>query len=186
MKGLFLMSWKTRVASVGFLLLVPSLCAAQSARASDRHLEGIVLDQQALPIPGVQKEFGANPALVGNFLPQVPAHRGSVQVAYANPKYFTVAAGLQFLGRQFDDDLNVRVVPAAALAEAGYATSTAPGLPKYAVVDLMASRAVGKNLDVFFGVQNLFDQAYFVQTSPSTIGTPRLVSGGVRVRFMGR
>ena len=50
----------------------------------------------------------------------------------------------------------------------------------------MASRAIGSNLDVFFGVQNLFDQAYFVQTGPSTLGTPRLVSGGVRIRFVGR
>jgi outer membrane receptor protein involved in Fe transport len=50
----------------------------------------------------------------------------------------------------------------------------------------MASRSFGNNLDVFFGVQNLFDQAYFVQTNPSTVGTPRLVSGGVRVRFVGR
>jgi outer membrane receptor protein involved in Fe transport len=132
------------------------------------------------------KEFDANPALVGNFLPQVPAHRGSIQVAYANPKYVTLAGGVQFLGRQFDDDLNVRAVPAAALTEAGYDVSTAPGLPGYALVDLMASRSFGNNLDVFFGVQNLFDQAYFVQTNPSTVGTPRLVSGGVRVRFVGR
>ena len=44
----------------------------------------------------------------------------------------------------------------------------------------MASRAFGSNIDVFFGVQNLFDQKYFVQTNPSTFGTPRLVNGGVR------
>ena len=131
-------------------------------------------------------EFDANPALVGKFLPQVPEHRGSVQVAYANPRYVTIAGSVQFLGRQFDDDLNVRTVPPAALAENGYDASTDPGLPGYALVDLMASRAFGNNLEVFFGVQNLFDQAYFVQTGPSTLGTPRLVSGGVRVRFVGR
>ena len=93
---------------------------------------------------------------------------------------------MQFLGRQVDDDQIVRVVPAAALEEAGYSPSTAPGLPGYAVVDLMASRVIAGNLDVFFGVQNLFNQEYFVQTGPSTIGTPRLVSAGVRVRFVGR
>ena len=128
----------------------------------------------------------ANAGLVGKFLPQVPKHRGSVQVAYANPRYVTIAAGVQMLGRQFDDDLNVRTVGAAALAEAGYGVSTDPGLPEYALVDLMASRAIGKGLEVFFGVQNLFDQTYFVQTNPSSIGTPRLVSGGVRVRIVGR
>ena len=87
---------------------------------------------------------------------------------------------------QFNDDLNVNFVPAATLTEAGYSTSTAVGLPKYAVVDLMASRDIGRNLQVFFGVQNLLDQVYFVQTNPSTTGTPRLVSGGFRVRFAGR
>ncbi|MSO46087.1 MAG: TonB-dependent receptor [Acidobacteria bacterium] len=132
------------------------------------------------------EEFATNPALVGKFLPQVPEHRGSVQAAYSNPAYFTFAAGVQFLGRQFDDDLNVRTVPPAALVEAGYDVSTDPGLPKYAVVDLMASRAIGNTLEVFFGVQNLFDQTYFVQTNPSTFGTPRLVHGGVRLRFTGR
>ena len=136
------------------------------------------------------KEFAANPALVGLFLPQVPVNRGSVQVAYADPRFFTIAVGAQFLGRQFDDDQNVRTVGAAALAEAGYAASTDPGLPAYTVVDLMASRAIGRatgnNLEVFFGVQNLFDKEYFVQTGPSTIGTPRLVNAGVRVRFAGR
>ena len=132
------------------------------------------------------KENPATPGLVGNTLAQVPSHRGSWQVAYANPRYATVAVGFQFIGRQFDDDLNVRVVPAAALAEAGYSASTEPGLPKYAVVDLMAGRAFGPNTEVFFGVQNLFDQKYFVQTNPSTFGTPRLVNAGVRLRFAGR
>jgi len=135
-------------------------------------------------------EADKNPALVGLFLPQVPAHRGSVQIAYANPRFFTMAVGVQFLGRQFDDDQNVRTVGAAALAEAGYAASTDPGLPAYAVVDLMASRAIGRanrnNFEVFVGVQNLFDKEYFVQTGPSTIGTPRLINGGIRVRFAGR
>ncbi len=131
-------------------------------------------------------EFAANPALVGNFLPQVPTHRGSVQAAYANPRYASLAVAVQFIGAQFDEDQNSRAVPAAALAQAGYAASTDPGLPKYAVVDLMASRAVGHNVEVFFGAQNLFDQQYFVGTLPTTIGSPRLINGGVRMRFSGK
>jgi outer membrane receptor protein involved in Fe transport len=122
------------------------------------------------------EEFAANPALVGNFLPQVPTHRGSVQASYANPRYINVAFSLQFLGRQFDDDQNVRIVP-------GF---TEPGLPKYGLADFMVSRNLHRNLDVFFGVQNLFDEEYFVGTLPTTIGSPRLVNGGVRVRFSGR
>jgi outer membrane receptor protein involved in Fe transport len=128
----------------------------------------------------------ANAALVGKYLPQVPRHRGSVQVAYSNPRYVNVALGVQFVGAQFNDDLNVQFIPVATLTDAGYDASTDVGLPGYTSVDLMASRDFGRNLQVFVGAQNIFDKVYFVQTNPSTIGTPRLVNGGVRIRFSGR
>ena len=51
---------------------------------------------------------------------------------------------------------------------------------------MSASRDIGRNLQVFFGVQNLFDQEYYVQLQPTTIGSPRLINGGVRVRWSGR
>ena len=57
------------------------------------------------------REFAANPAIVGKFLPQVPEHRGSVQLAYANARWLTAALGIQYVGRQFDDDANARAVP---------------------------------------------------------------------------
>jgi outer membrane receptor protein involved in Fe transport len=125
----------------------------------------------------------ANAALVGKFLQQVPKNRGSVQLAYASARYASVAIGVQFVGLQYNDDLNVNFIPPATLTEAGYDASLGAGLPGYAVVDVTASREIGRNLQVFIGAQNLFDKVYFVQTNPSTIGTPRLVSGGVRVRF---
>ncbi|MCU1385727.1 MAG: putative TonB-dependent receptor [Acidobacteria bacterium] len=128
----------------------------------------------------------ANASLVGKFLPQVPKHRGSVRAAYFNPKFASVAFSVQFFGAQFDDDQNVRAVPAAALAELGYSVSATPGLPGYTVADLSVSRTFGRYLEAFAGVQNLFDQAYIVGTLPTTIGSPRLVNGGVRVRFSGR
>jgi outer membrane receptor protein involved in Fe transport len=117
------------------------------------------------------KEFAANPTLVGKFLAQVPKHRGSAQAVYSH-RLATVAVRAQFLGRQFDDDQNVRIVPG----------EDEPGLPGYAMVDITASAPLGRNLDLFVGVQNLFDEEYFVGTLPTTIGSPRLVNGGVRVR----
>jgi outer membrane receptor protein involved in Fe transport len=126
------------------------------------------------------KEYSAdprlNPSLVGKVLPQVPKHRGSLQAAYTNPKYVSLAVQAQFVGKQFDDDLN----------QARVAGQDEPGLPKYGVLDLTGSRAIGPNLEVFFGVQNVFDREYFVMTNPTTVGTPRLVNGGVRIRFVGR
>ena len=121
------------------------------------------------------KEYSVNPQLVDKFLPQVPKHRGSVQASWVNPRYASVAVAVQFLGTQFDDDQNARAVPGR----------TDPGLPKYAVADFTASRTISRNLDVFFGVQNLFDEEYFVGTLPTTIGSPRLINGGVRIRFAG-
>jgi iron complex outermembrane recepter protein len=121
-------------------------------------------------------EYKANPALVGKFLPQVPNHRGSLQAAYSNPRIATLALGLQFVGRQFDDDQNARVVPG----------ESEPGLPGYVLVDFLASRQLARNFDVFFGMQNAFDQEYFVGTLPTTIGSPRLFNAGVRIRFAGK
>jgi iron complex outermembrane receptor protein len=112
----------------------------------------------------------ANTALVGRFLPQVPAHRGSVRLAYANSKLATIAASVQFLGAQFDEDLNV----------------PSRQLPKYALADLTASRPIGRNVELFLAVQNLFDAEYFVGTLPTTVGAPRFVSGGFRLRLSGR
>ncbi len=122
------------------------------------------------------REFASNPALVGKFLPQVPKHRGSIQAAYANPRYATIAVGVEATGRQFDDDLNERAVP-------GHSES---GLPTYAIVNVTASRSISRNLELLFGAQNLFDQEYIVGTLPTTTGAPRLVSGGVRIRFAGK
>ena len=48
---------------------------------------------------------------------------------------------------------------------------------------MTASRALTPRFEVFFGVQNLLDQQYFVGTLPTTTGSPRLFNGGVRVRL---
>ena len=54
------------------------------------------------------------------------------------------------------------------------------------MIDFTVSRAFGRSLDVFAGVQNLLDQVYFVGTLPTTIGSPRLANVGVRIRFAGK
>jgi len=122
------------------------------------------------------KEFAANPALVGKFLPQVPENRGSIHVAYTNPKIASLSASVLIFGRQYNEDTNTGTVPGESEA----------GLPSYATVEFSASRVITKNFDVFFGVQNVFDEEYFVGLAPTTIGTPRLINGGVRVRFAGK
>jgi hypothetical protein len=97
-------------------------------------------------------------------------------VAYNNAKYVTVAVSGLFYGRQFNEDLNNGITPG----------ETTPGLPAYATMEMSAVRAIGRNLDVFFGIQNMFDEQYIVQLLPTTTGSPRLVNGGVRLRWSGR
>ena len=79
---------------------------------------------------------------------------------------------MQFAGAQFNDDQNVQFIPVNTLTDAGYDASTPAGLPGYATVDFMASRDIGRNVQVFFGVQNLLDEESFVGTNPTTIGSP--------------
>ena len=73
------------------------------------------------------------------------------------------------------------VTPAPTLDIARYGQVFTPA----GIVERMLalSRNIGRNIQAFVGAQNLFDTVYFVQTNPSTIGTPRLVNGGVRVRW---
>jgi outer membrane receptor protein involved in Fe transport len=114
-------------------------------------------------------------SLEGKFLQQVPKNRGSLSVTYADPRYLDVTVNALFVGHQFDDDQNVKARPGEE-----------PGMPGYGVVDLSASRAIGRAVDVFFTVQNMFDKEYWVQLQPTTIAAPRLVNVGFRVRWAGR
>jgi outer membrane receptor protein involved in Fe transport len=72
------------------------------------------------------------------------------------------------VGDQYEDDLN-----------------SLP-LGNYIVVDLMLSRAISKNVEIFAGVENLFDQTYSTgRTSEGviSIGAPLLARAGLRLSF---
>jgi outer membrane receptor protein involved in Fe transport len=114
--------------------------------------------------------------LTGKYLAEVPKHRFSFQVAYTNPRFVNVAVENQFVGHQFDDDLNVVAIFQNIPAKREV------GLPKYSVTNVTVSRTINRTVDVFFGVQNIFNTTYYVGTNPTTIGTPRLVNGGIRLK----
>lgn len=106
--------------------------------------------------------FSANPALQGNFLPQVPQNQFSFQVSYSGKKW---NAGIQgrFLGNQFDDDQN--------LLPLGRAFS----------LDAEVSRQVVKHTSVFFAVQNLTNDRFYTAATPVfLVGPPIFARGGVR------
>ena len=96
-------------------------------------------------------------------VPQVPQNQGSLGIAFAGP----VAILLQgrWAGEQFDDDLNQ--LP----------------LRGYVVADLSIRRPINDRLDIFLSAENLFDATVVTGRTPiETLGSPRLVQLGVKVR----
>jgi outer membrane receptor protein involved in Fe transport len=104
--------------------------------------------------------------LEGLWIPQVPRHQFTLQAAYSHPRHATAALQFRATGRQFDDDQNR--LP----------------LGSFAVVDATLARPLGRRLEVFVAVQNLLNETFVVGRTPiETLGMPRLVRGGIRVRF---
>jgi len=97
-------------------------------------------------------------------------------VTFTHPRYFNLAIENQFVGHQFDDDQNIAVIFALI------PDKREVGLPGYSITNMTLSRTINRNVDVFFGVQNLFGTVYYVATNPTLIGTPRLVNGGIRLK----
>jgi outer membrane receptor protein involved in Fe transport len=106
----------------------------------------------------------AQPALEGNRTPQVPAYHWGGSLMYVDPRAFTGSLQLRVVSDQFDDDLNQFQ------------------LDRYAVVDASATQALRHGVQVFVGVENLFDTEYDVGRTPvRTIGWPRTLRVGLRV-----
>jgi len=104
------------------------------------------------------------PAIEGNRVPQVPRFQLGFSAIYSHPIGFTGSVQARGFSSQFDDDLNQLL------------------LEKYGVVDLSASQQVAGGVNLFFAVENLFDEDYDTGKTPlRTVGWPRTVRAGVRV-----
>src|SRR5262249_45878262 len=104
------------------------------------------------------------PAIDGNRVPQVPRYYVGTAVTWVEPAVGTLTAQLRATGDQFEDDLNTLV------------------LHSYTVVDASASRLLTRGLQIFGGVENIFDVEYDTGRTPlRTIGWPRTFHAGVRV-----
>ncbi len=104
----------------------------------------------------------AQPALVGKRLPQDPRHRTTAQLAFDDARLATVTAQVRYLGPQFEDDLNTLPIGAVVL------------------VDARAARRLGRGVELFASVQNLFDRRYVVgRAGVDTVGAPRTLELGL-------
>ncbi|HZI50706.1 MAG TPA: TonB-dependent receptor, partial [Terriglobia bacterium] len=107
-------------------------------------------------------------SLVGKYLAEVPLHRGSAELSYSNPRFVTASAAFYITGGQYDDDLN------------------SLWLPYYNTLDFNVSRKITRGFEAFFGIQNVLNREFYVQRNPTTIGGPRLVTGGLEYTWNGR
>jgi outer membrane cobalamin receptor len=106
--------------------------------------------------------------LEGKRLAQVPEHVTALGVRWDRPEWVNVNVIARLVGSQFEDDQN-----------------TLP-LGRYTVVDVHLSRPIRSWGTVFVAVENLTDEEYAVARTTEgvvSIGSPRLVRGGVRVAF---
>ena len=111
--------------------------------------------------------FSADPSLEGRHVPQVPRHQAVLQARYESD--WTLGLQVRWTGKAFDDDRNDLVLDPAF------------------VVDVLASRALGRGVELFAAAENLFDARVIVGRTPvPTLGPPRLIRGGVRLRLGGR
>jgi outer membrane receptor protein involved in Fe transport len=158
------------------LTSTPALITRQRQNTDEVGSSGVEIEGDVRPHPRVTlNAFGAfmsshfkdtpqQPALKGNRIPQVPRYHVGAGVIADAPRVATFSAQLRLVGAQFDDDLNELT------------------LNDYAVVDVSATRPLTRSLQVFIGVENLFDSEYDVARTPlRSIGWPRSVRAGLRV-----
>lgn len=113
---------------------------------------------------GTITSASSQPELVGKQLAQAPRLRAMGIVAFDEPRWFSATAELRYLGRQFEDDLNTRVIGAVVLA------------------DVTVARRLGAGLTTFATVQNVLDREYLVgRAGVDTRGAPRTFELGVRL-----
>jgi outer membrane receptor protein involved in Fe transport len=110
-------------------------------------------------------QFPPNPVLEGLQIPQVPRNQLTFQLRYSDPSRVIVGLQGRFVGAQFDDDLNQLK------------------LDNFFVLDALASRPIGRGVEVFAAAENLFDRNYSVGRTPvRTVGPPLLVRVGIRFK----
>ena len=107
-------------------------------------------------------EFPANRALENLRVPQTARHQFTLQTNYAL-KTWDFAVQSRASSAQFDDDLNTfRLEP-------------------YFQADAFASKRFGENLQIFTGVENIFNSRYSVGRTPlRTVSSPINIRVGVR------
>ena len=160
------------------LSITPAVITRRRQNIGRTRSAGLEVDFEARPAASIAlsggyqladaivESFPAERGLEGLRVPQVPRHRATLQVIHLSPSLADVVATARWTSRQFEDDQNT-------LALASFWT-----------VDALLKRAVGRGIELFAGVENLFDERFEIARTPvRTVGPPRAVRGGFRLRL---
>jgi outer membrane cobalamin receptor len=114
-------------------------------------------------------QFSANPALVGNWIPQVARHNATVQLLLSPIARTHISVDARWHGLQFDDDLNQ--FPLAG----------------YPWIGGQVSRELTRRAEVFVSAENILNRRYEVGRTPTvTVGPPVMAMIGVRLTLGAR
>ncbi|MDX1396747.1 MAG: TonB-dependent receptor [Gemmatimonadota bacterium] len=107
--------------------------------------------------------------IVGNRPPRTPKAQAALRVGHVDASILEAVLIGKYHGNRYENDLNTDEVDSAFL------------------VDLRLARDLGRDFQLFASVQNIFDVEWEVGNESSLIrlGTPRVFTGGVRVRLAG-
>ncbi|MDO7843904.1 TonB-dependent receptor plug domain-containing protein [Sphingomonas immobilis] len=106
-------------------------------------------------------------AQLDGFIPaQSPRHTGSATFAWENRQGFGASATVRYVGKQYEDDLQTDVLPAAT------------------TLDSVIKVPVGRHVTVIGRAENLFDETVITRNAAGSIdlGTPRTLWIGVRLK----
>ena len=110
--------------------------------------------------------FSAQPALVGNQIPQVPRHSFTAQLTGRNQRLGELTFATRASSRAFDDSSN-----------------NFP-LNGFVALDLSGQRSLTHGLNLFFVIENLTgERAQVARTPVLTLGSPSFAEGGIKLHF---
>lgn len=140
---------------------------AKGIEAQLRAVHGAVsLDASYAYSDSTVRASGLAAGLDGLAPAQSPSHSGSATVAWAPARFPTLSATMRYVGRQYEDDLQTNILPAAL------------------TVDGVASIPLGNRIAAVARAENIFDKAVVTRNSAGSIdlGTPRTIWIGLTLR----
>lgn len=113
--------------------------------------------------------FPDSESLVGNHLPQVPAHQLSLQLRYRPTSRWTLGMQTRFSSSRFEDDVNTFRLGA------------------YTTTDSLVSFRPSERMEIFAAAENVFNNRYDIGLTPNrTVAGTTFVRIGLRIDFRRR